>query len=1425
MDLKDVATRTEAAEEFVVAHARSAESHKSLNRIIAVVRQALRSLGFSLKFSDSEIKSLVARAGEAKATAVGGETLFNRLQTGTQNFKNWFNKSVVTEEIGETGKMKPMVVYHGTSRSFDAFSDLAEPANVHPHQDDNKLGFFFAQSPVFADDFAKTEFNGDTYRPGANLVPVYVSLQNPAMYSEFDDLGIEIKQAGSVEAFKKQLISEGFDGVAIYPEHYGDDWGINRTTYVAFSPTQIKSATGNNGDFSPTNPDIRYSRTTSLTPAKAKSLIRDTEGLEARDFKAFAEQWNDLPDQITVYRAVAAESQEAVETGEFIGEHWAMNKDAALQFSEENGLSGKVFVMKLLVNKSDVDMQESLNAWANHPDEQELTIPYGTPVAEPEVRTRGEARKDIRFSRTPQELHQQDLATLSTLREKSESNIKHFITQTMPFFGAPTDRLLKAARVGNVITGKFIKMFDEYQARVQARTQMRDRYSSTGQERAIATERSGTKEQLQAHNDLTTIVKDFHLYPGKDIAAQGYTEESWRKNGYAPELSLQEALDKVNALWDKLGPKLQTQWGKNSTMFEDLAKAVRKGLQAQNINNTLETSTTEPLEWRMRGPRGNLIAVVPVQDEATGFWVGKNPTAANYITPLYQTKEELTRTLKPWGEREQGAQDIDAMFKTIGPYRPDLRFGSTILTIYEKKEDGTKGARLSFSAYENPADARNMAEQATAEGYIAVAGEQQTHDFFRSVVPNAMMQRLEKMFVGLGVSEEEKNMMREQVALMWLSTTQENTGLMHRMKRKGVLGASPDSLRSMVAYTSRMGTLIANLTHGQEVANIMRDIDTERLAHDETQATARAAGDKQTLKAYDGVALGKFMNELRDREKRLVQNTANPVVSALVQGTALKMLFSPSMMLVQSTQPFIFAAPAMGVRHNLIKANAELAKQYYRQMGKKDGQFTFSNERLEQYRDKAYEIVDAEATGNTERVARLWADATTPEARLLLGMQVAMARGAINITLTHEAQEMIKQGSQSKFSKMMAMSMFFMQTSEIASRKATFAAAYELEYGKLTGEGMAAPQAAEAATNYAIEIINENLFNYSTPNKPSFIVTDVGRTVAQFKIFQLHTWFKIGNLTGQALNMKNGFTAAEAKAARQELAGLAGMTMLFSGAVGVPFLMPSLQIISAALNLFGDPDDPWDLETDFKNYLQNQGRVGVALASGIPAAFGADISRSVGQPMEWVQGEPPESFTARQRYAWYAMKNMGPLISGVGPDLHAALSGETYEKQGMTGVLATVMPRAFANVAKAYQAKYGEGVKTASGKVLLPPDQVGIYEGILMALGLNPTELALKRENQQDVTTMSQRISKRKAAITAHFVKSILAEDAEGKEKAIEEVKAFSVAHPAFAYKASELVGAVKIAKMEAMGIDTKRETKIKMFEMPQEEATAPEEE
>lgn len=136
-------------------------------------------------------------------------------QTDTPAFKAWFGDSKVVDEQG-----KPLVVYHGTNADFTAFSGRPVWFHADPSQ-------------AFA--------SGD----GANVMPAYVRIENP------------IRRSGyfGMEDFTNPARFKFFDkttGKWVTPDGVIGDNGI----VVAFRPEQIKSATGNNGAFDPTNPNI-----------------------------------------------------------------------------------------------------------------------------------------------------------------------------------------------------------------------------------------------------------------------------------------------------------------------------------------------------------------------------------------------------------------------------------------------------------------------------------------------------------------------------------------------------------------------------------------------------------------------------------------------------------------------------------------------------------------------------------------------------------------------------------------------------------------------------------------------------------------------------------------------------------------------------------------------------------------------------------------------------------------------------------------------------------------------------------------------------------------------------------------------------------------------------------------------------------------
>ncbi|PJK07991.1 hypothetical protein CO610_07450 [Lysobacteraceae bacterium NML95-0200] len=164
---------------------------------------------------------------------------------------------VVDPETGE-----PLVVYHGTTQNFDAFDNKKTGAN------DRALwgrGHYFASSANTASSYALRQ--GD----GAQVMPAFVALKNPLTLKTGDDLITRLPDGRNY----RELLGSNLDGskikeIALGGYHDGVVQILPSGMIgdvVAYSPNQIKSATGNNGVFDAGNDDIRFSRKTQTKAA------------------------------------------------------------------------------------------------------------------------------------------------------------------------------------------------------------------------------------------------------------------------------------------------------------------------------------------------------------------------------------------------------------------------------------------------------------------------------------------------------------------------------------------------------------------------------------------------------------------------------------------------------------------------------------------------------------------------------------------------------------------------------------------------------------------------------------------------------------------------------------------------------------------------------------------------------------------------------------------------------------------------------------------------------------------------------------------------------------------------------------------------------------------------------------------------------
>lgn len=185
---------------------------------------------------------------------------------GIKNFWRWYD-GVQPEGLGKTagesldsagvygsdqgitgldGEGRPRVFYHGTSDDVSAFDTAHE--NRH---DQGWLGrgVYVTTDKRIANAYANIKRGAAS----PNIMPVYAAVKNPFFATIDLKKSLAAAPQGIVDKITNNLIRAGFDGVSlVYDETSAE--------IVAFSPNQIKSATGNTGAFDSTKQDIRLSR-------------------------------------------------------------------------------------------------------------------------------------------------------------------------------------------------------------------------------------------------------------------------------------------------------------------------------------------------------------------------------------------------------------------------------------------------------------------------------------------------------------------------------------------------------------------------------------------------------------------------------------------------------------------------------------------------------------------------------------------------------------------------------------------------------------------------------------------------------------------------------------------------------------------------------------------------------------------------------------------------------------------------------------------------------------------------------------------------------------------------------------------------------------------------------------------------------------
>ena len=156
---------------------------------------------------------------------------------GIRNFWRWFGDSKVVDSQG-----RPLVVYHGTNYDIEHFdfSQLGKSVN----NPTTNFGFYFTSVSSGADHWSNRSVERRTSRASQTSMTVYLRIEN---YYELkaEDFHYYLQKAreSTIRKHLEKWKKSGSDGLKILREN-GEIW------FVVFGSNQIKSAIGNNGNFS-----------------------------------------------------------------------------------------------------------------------------------------------------------------------------------------------------------------------------------------------------------------------------------------------------------------------------------------------------------------------------------------------------------------------------------------------------------------------------------------------------------------------------------------------------------------------------------------------------------------------------------------------------------------------------------------------------------------------------------------------------------------------------------------------------------------------------------------------------------------------------------------------------------------------------------------------------------------------------------------------------------------------------------------------------------------------------------------------------------------------------------------------------------------------------------------------------------------------
>lgn len=551
----------------------------------------------------------------------------------------------------------------------------------------------------------------------------------------------------------------------------------------------------------------------------------------------------------------------------------------------------------------------------------------------------------------------------------------------------------------------------------------------------------------------------------------------------------------------------------------------------------------------------------------------------------------------------------------------------------------------------------------------------------------------------------------------YLTSLPDRSAMKRQLKRKNVAGFDRDMQRAVIDTMLRDSFFLSRMEYGDQIAQAL----------DTVRADAKAKGDLKLQEVRDELAK-RFAVGMRFEE--------TPIQDKISSWTYAWMLgVSPGYLLSNLMQPFMVSMPMMWARHG-VKSNKAFSKAYADVSKMVQGSL----------KENARGEIDYKSSGLPKNEVEM--------------LDAMLEQRLLNVTLV---QDLVRAADGKKTSKYLAMLAKPSHYVEVVNRIGSALAAYRLE---------AAKSGHEAGVKYAQRVLADSHFDYSADNAPYWMrpgVVPMSKVLFQFRKYQVGM---VSLFAKTVAASAKGETKAVRDEARKQLAGLLSTHLAIGGALGMPAAGTFAMVANLVAAAFGDDDgEPWDAETELRNYLTDMVGKDAAdvLAKGLPTLVGADMSKKVGlgdilNPVPTLRDDKE----GRDLYLEILASSAGPFMGGIVPRLFEGAA--SMARGDLLKAAESAVPKWIADPLKAGRFAT-EGITTRSGTTALGADELTLWDAFLQSTGVPVAKITDSYEGRAAIEERKQSLTKRAAEVKNQWLKARKAGDSDAANDVWQEIR------------------------------------------------------